>query len=378
MMHATVEEDEIVRGTDVDALSSRFSCYLKGYLPQDIQLPKLVPLVVKFKLLCEDSQFKRFALARRLRKSFFNLIDLRSNQPKLVNSDSKFHVLKSPVINRGTWLRTIAVNIVIKDFIHQTQNERIQIVSLGAGNDTRAFQLLPTNHNNLTYYELDFEQSCKVKKFSILSDSILAKSLGITTSNDPLEFQSSSSSGKLDSPYYHLIPCDLRDLNNLKQNFPSDFDWNAKTLILSECCICYMDTKESNNLLQFFKNNLKQGMFLIYDPIGGETSHDSRYGEVMVHNLKTRGIEMPNLMVYNTIPKQRNRFLQIGIKPEQLVTCDLKYVYHNWIDEKEINRISKLEMLDEIEELDLINSHYSLVVGWWGFSFEFKHGKEFM
>lgn len=205
-----------------------------------------------------------------------------------------------------------------------------------------------------------------------MSSEELCKALFITKTEEKLptnhnEFVTQSSS--LESDCYHLIACDLRTLKDRKDALPSSFDWNKKTLVLSECCICYMGTEDSNNLLLSLKQNLSQGIFLVYDPMGGEKSNESRYGEVMVRNLRTRGIEMPNLMVYNTIEKQHQRFLQFGLCNSNLIVCDMRFVYENWIPRDEIFRVSKLEMLDELEELNLINSHYALILGWWGFEF---------
>ncbi len=375
MMMTQEDEEEIVRGTDVDALSSRLSCLLKGYLPEDNLLVTFVPLMARYKVLLVDSEFRQFALLRSLRKSFFNLISSRNitNDTFKMNVQSaKRNVLKSPVINRGTWLRTISIDMIINKFLQQFKNEKVQILSLGAGSDTRAFRILPKHHKNVDYFEVDFENSCKIKKYAILSSEELCKALFITKTEEKLptnhnEFVTQSSS--LESDCYHLIACDLRTLKDRKDALPSSFDWNKKTLVLSECCICYMGTEDSNNLLLSLKQNLSQGIFLVYDPMGGEKSNESRYGEVMVRNLRTRGIEMPNLMVYNTIEKQHQRFLQFGLCNSNLIVCDMRFVYENWIPRDEIFRVSKLEMLDELEELNLINSHYALILGWWGFEF---------
>ncbi len=369
------DEEEIVRGTDIDALSSRLSCFLKGYLPEDKLLPAFVPLMAKFKVLSVESEFKQFALFRNLRKSFFNTISTRniaSNGSNINIESARRKALKSPVINRGTWLRTISIDLVINRFLEQSKGEQVQILSLGAGSDTRAFRILPKYDGNVDYFEVDFEDSCKIKKYTILSNPVLSQMLSIahTGERPPInynEFESCSST--LDSDCYHLVACDLRTFKDHKEVLPSTFDWNKKTLVVSECCICYMSTEDSNDLLRFLKHNLIQGAFLVYDPMGGEESNESRYGQVMVRNLRTRGIEMPNLMVYNTIEKQQQRFLSFGISKFNLDVCDLKFVYEHWIPRDEIFRISRLEMLDELEELNLINSHYALILGWWGFEF---------
>ncbi|QPG73098.1 hypothetical protein FOA43_000403 [Brettanomyces nanus] len=333
-----------------------------------------------YKLMSIESEFRRLAVSRNLRKTFFNLVDYKAsdngnNIPRFGTPHVPVGALKSPVINRGTWLRTSSISMIIDDFMKQNEGENVQILSLGAGNDTRAFELLPKYHKTLQYFELDFPDSCKVKKFTILTDKRLYAKLFVEASANasqlPTDYLSfSSSDGKLDSNCYHLIPSDLRKLR--KEMIPANFDWTKKTLVLSECCICYMGTEESNQLLEYLRKWLISGLFVVYEPMGGQETQDSRYGEVMVRNLKTRGIEMPNLMVYNTIEKQEARFKGFGIDLKDLVVCDLKFIYYNWIVRNSIMRISQLEMLDEIEELNLINSHYTLIVASWGNAFNCK------
>lgn len=370
-----IDRDDIIKGTDGDALSSRLSCYLKGYLPQDVQLGRILPLLVHYRLMSIESEFKRFAVGRNLRKTFFNLVDLKDESMITPRQGSMF-VLKSPVINRGTWLRTVSIDMVIHSFLQAAGSDPVQIVSLGAGSDTRPFYLLP-KHDNLSVFELDFEGSCRIKKWAILSDAELSGRVGAMSQpadqlpHDYASFHATDAS--LDTQSYHLVPCDLRQFSRDTME-GTGFDWSKRTLVLSECCICYMGTQESNDLLQLLHDQLKMGTFLIYEPMGGEQSQDSRYGQVMVNNLKTRGIDMPNLLVYNTTARQQQRFEEMGV--ENLVVADMKFVNYEWIGRDQVSRVSQLEMLDEMEEIDLINSHYCLVVGWWGFSWEFPYKRE--
>ena len=392
------ETDEAVRQTDFDALSSRFSCFLKGYTPKDSFLLALVPLLLHYQVASCPSEFKRFALARRLRTQFFNVfpanladvsavVHLDSSQ--LLSRISRFTPLKPPMINRGTYLRTAAISRKLAQFVAEHRLlGKVQIVSLGAGNDTRPFSVVP-NNVNVHYYELDFEETARLKKLSILSSEQLSACLDI----HPLPLQDLPTSAAQISAFnpalhtarYHLVPCDLRELkpDRTLHTVPGleSLDRTVPTLIVSECCICYLSQDDSNNVILFWRSNLDAGEFVVYEPLGGSdeqhtesdadaASHrPNRFGEVMVKNLICRGIEMPTLLLYGTVEAQVERFkllLDTDTQHRCDVWCkDMKWVYDHEVDYGEIDRISRLEMLDEMEELNLINSHYCLMVARW-------------
>lgn len=225
-----------------------------------------------------------------------------------------------------------------------------------------------------------------MKKLAILSSQKISSK--IDTKSLPIdELPDNSESIKLFDPIlntsrYHLIPFDLRNLNpNISIDSIAELsiiDSNCPTLVISECCICYLSQIDSNNVIKFWTKNLNNGEFLIYEPLGGSDTFtqiepSSKYGEVMVKNLICRGIEMPTLMIYGTVESQIQRFETL-LKNTSIITpgdnfsvwCkDMKWVYDNQLDSDEIDRISRLEMLDEMEELNLINSHYCLIIAKW-------------
>lgn len=107
--------DKIIKETDFDALSSRLSAYLKGYLPTDTPLLLLIPLLIHYQLLSTSSEFTQFALSRRLKRVFFNLFSSNLKPISLSKEDtpkiqiSPFSSFKPPLINRGTYLRTSTI-----------------------------------------------------------------------------------------------------------------------------------------------------------------------------------------------------------------------------------------------------------------------------
>ncbi|KAJ5052240.1 uncharacterized protein L3040_001997 [Drepanopeziza brunnea f. sp. 'multigermtubi'] len=84
---------------------------------------------------------------------------------------------RMPIINRGTYTRTAALDILINAFLAHPDPESIpqtkQIISLGAGTDTRYFRLRSKNkHHSLVYHEFDFP-SVSTNKRRIVSNNRL-------------------------------------------------------------------------------------------------------------------------------------------------------------------------------------------------------------
>ena len=67
---------------------------------------------------------------------------------------------KSPLMNRGTYIRTKGIDHIILEQLRQEETS-VQIVSLGAGSDSRYFRLssqYPDLMKNVFYTELDYPE----------------------------------------------------------------------------------------------------------------------------------------------------------------------------------------------------------------------------
>ncbi|CAK0843308.1 unnamed protein product, partial [Prorocentrum cordatum] len=77
---------------------------------------------------------------------------------------------------------------------------------------------------------------------------------------------------------------------------------------------------------------------------------------MMVENLAQRGCPLLSIHEYPTLQAQRERYLQRGW--ERCSLADMKEVYYKHLDQADVDRINKLELLDEFEEFHLIQQHY--------------------
>ena len=76
-----------------------------------------------------------------------------------------------------------------------------------------------------------------------------------------------------------------------------------------------------------------------------------------------RGINLKTLAAYPTVESQCLRLKQCGFTSGQFA-IDINFAHDHWMGQAELQRISKLELLDEMEEWRLLASHYCIVWGW--------------
>jgi len=90
-------------------------------------------------------------------------------------------------------------------------------------------------------------------------------------------------------------------------------------------------------------------------------SLDDPFGRVMRQNLKLRDVELPGADAFPNLPSVEARFTSNGFDVATAVS--LKSIRTDYTPEGELQRIAKLELVDEYEELDLVLAHYALAWG---------------
>lgn len=83
----------------------------------------------------------------------------------------------------------------------------------------------------------------------------------------------------------------------------------------------------------------------------------------MISNLQTRNIHLPTLTSYPELGDQRARLQGYGFR-SGAQAADTSFLWRNWVDEEEKERVGSLEFLDELEELELLLRHYCVAWGW--------------
>ncbi|KAG9682684.1 leucine carboxyl methyltransferase, partial [Aureobasidium melanogenum] len=310
--------DKIIRQTDGDASNSRLSAVQLGYLNDE-----------------------------------FATCFLQGQIPR-----------RYPLINRGTYVRTSAIDRLVDNFLAtaidaQTSSESAaplaQIISLGAGSDTRFFRLSSSRRRSILYHELDFLDNVRAKLSAITSTPKLSTLL-------PKPHISADNSSLL-SPNYNLHTLDLRDLASTTPPSIPNLSTDLPTLLLSECCLCYLPPQTTSSILSYFASTIPTSplAIVLYEPI---RPYDS-FGKTMLSNLASRGIALQTVKKYYSPASQRLRLKNSGFVDGQ-GAADVEQIYYGdeWVDEKERDRVERLEWLDEVEEWKLLASHYCVAWGW--------------
>ncbi|CCG82944.1 Leucine carboxyl methyltransferase [Taphrina deformans PYCC 5710] len=268
---------------------------------------------------------------------------------------------KAPIINRGTYVRTRAIDQVVDHFLGEDFAETggRQIISLGAGSDTRFFRLAThalEKHGSIPfrYHEIDFSDVCQRKAMTMTMKPGLRDILNRQADAPTVDARR----GSIYSQAYNLHPLDLADmpepgtmLTNMRADLP--------TLVISEVCLIYLDPAAAERVLTWTRG-FPAAALVIYEPIQGTDA----FGRMMIRNLAARGLQLKTLERYDTLAKQRSRLLDAGFSHAQ--SCTMNDVYENWIPASERERLAALEMLDEVEEWIMLAEHYCVALGWRG------------
>jgi [phosphatase 2A protein]-leucine-carboxy methyltransferase len=291
-----------------------------------------------------------------------------------------------PIINRGTYTRTTAIDTLVDRFLATTSPDQPrQVVSLGAGTDTRCLRLFthPNSHRNIAYHEIDFP-TIMTRKQAIISTTpslrtILSgpEAITSTTTTTTTTATATATTWQCHSLTDNTLTLTLHglDLRTLTPTSPllPNLRPNTPTLLLSECCLCYLPAQDTTALLAFFTSHFPSLGVIIYEPI---LPHDA-FGKTMTSNLAARDIAMPTLEAYPTPADQERRLREAGFeRGVRTRTVDQIWEDTRWVSEWERERVDSLEGgLDEVEEWRLLAGHYIVAWGWRGENVDLEVGE---
>ncbi|TYZ61302.1 hypothetical protein PybrP1_010526 [[Pythium] brassicae (nom. inval.)] len=279
----------------------------------------------------------------------------------------KFPSRRMPIINRGYYARVAAVEALVSKFLASsaapdTQQQKKQVVVLGAGHDTMFFRLQEAGKlAQCEYFELDFPDVTMQKVAVMKRRKALAALVGLDSSE---AFVAAVSSGyaELNTSGYHLLPCDLRDLEQTRTKLEAaGIDTSAPTLFVSECVLIYMDAAFSSRVIAWSAELFGDVSFVLYEQI----LPDDAFGRVMMANIKARGCDLLSIREYPTLEAQVARFRVHNFEAVQ--AWDMNRIYYEYLDAAERTKYAscereKLEIFDELEEFHLLQAHYCVVV----------------
>lgn len=259
----------------------------------------------------------------------------------------------------GTYIRTSAIDLLVTQFLLTDPSSPKQIISLGAGTDTRFFRLMDLYPDiRLIYHEIDFLTNTLPKIVSIQTQPLLYRKM----------LRIPATSAVYHSETYNVHALDLRSLANASEKktpLPAlpNIDPKIPTLILSEMCLVYLESSTVQSIISSFLTHYLEpttpATLILYEPILPQDA----FGRTMISNLQTRNIVLPTLTDFPTLDDQRARLQSYGFETAAKAV-DTSHIWREWITEEEKERVASLEFLDELEELELLLKHYCVAWGW--------------
>lgn len=260
---------------------------------------------------------------------------------------------KAPEINRGYYARSAAIATLVEQFIESFPSS--QVLSLGAGYDSLYWRLKSKQQSHGTqefrFVEIDMSPVVMHKMMAIRRHPKLESML--TNSHTKRE--------GLHSDSYHMISFDLRqvDKSSLKQRLIEDcqIDFAKPTLCLLECVLVYMPIPDSESLIRWLGSNFGHLSMINYE----QCNMNDRFGEIMLANMTDRHCDLMGVAACKSLDTQMARFKSAGLENTKAYT--MSQIYKTILAPNEIERIERIEFLDEKELLEQLLDHYCVVIG---------------
>ncbi|RAL14012.1 tRNA methyltransferase PPM2 [Aspergillus homomorphus CBS 101889] len=269
---------------------------------------------------------------------------------------------RSPLINRGYWLRMHAMAETVRKFMAEPSGKPKFVLNLGCGFDPLPFILLNTEKSlckDTRFVDIDYE------KLMINKKTAIRRTEEITRLLENVEFLSDESAIQIQSERYIAIGCDLKNLKKLddvlrNEILPAD----CSVLFLAEVSLTYMDVKSANEVLKWaaqLNNVLKDARFCILEQFFPD-GPDHPFASTMMKHFKKLGAPLYSIHEYPSLDEQEQRFKNAGWQH-----AHARSLWDIWSDDDFVSQplrcsLDEVEPFDEWEEFALFSSHYFLLI----------------
>jgi len=266
-----------------------------------------------------------------------------------------------PLVHRGYWARASATRATVRAFASATHSADVpvNIVNIGAGFDTIAMYANALMRGRVRVVELDHGEVVKGKMSRLRVAPDAERALG--ADEDLTNVRSTrEDSGVMYTigTAYALVECDVRDVERVEKVLVrSGIDLSAPTLVLAECVLAYLPPGKSNDIVRWFGERVRMGVFMSYDPI----EPDDAFGRTMIRNVESRGCAFSGIYDAPDVASAARRFTANAWSRAE--AYDMNTIYSEKLDPRERARIERIEWFDEFEEWRLIMGHYCISLG---------------
>lgn len=232
----------------------------------------------------------------------------------------------------GTFIRTKAIDNAL---LHIASMGPVQVVSLGAGFDTRWHRLYGQLGNIARYLEIDFEEVVHKKR------KILAQQTPAQDSR------------------YSIAAFDMEQDADMLITFlqMNGIDLRVRTVFIAECFLMYLSQLRTRRLLTALSTHFPvDSQILLYDAVFIE---NDRFSSFMVENFARRNIRLDPLWVFSS-EQVCNVWTPVWTTFSLQTMNNLEQSWY--LTEEDKLTLRTRSILDEYEEWELVSSHYYLAV----------------
>lgn len=261
---------------------------------------------------------------------------------------------RSPVINRGYWIRMKSIRMAIEKIIsQQPKGQRVNVVNLGCGYDPLPFQLLDDdklNYVDLHCIDVDFPELIGYKSQMIRMAPELMELIG-----EELPNIADVPGIEMRTKHYSMMGCDLtnRDLYCKQLDSFMANDSSTTNIFIAEVSLAYMTPETANPIIKT-SSEFSNSHFLILEQLMPSGEHHP-FSKRMINHFKKMEAPLQCVHTYPTIDDQIKRFQSLGyeyVNARNLLDCwDL-------VDNEIKEKVEKVEAFDEWEEFIFFGHHY--------------------
>ncbi|KAL8934106.1 MAG: hypothetical protein Q9211_005402, partial [Gyalolechia sp. 1 TL-2023] len=265
-------------------------------------------------------------------------------------------IRRSPLINRGYWLRMHVIEKVVGNFLDEDSEKHKIIVNLGCGYDPGPFRWITRGYGKgVTFVDVDYPELISKKRDVIMRNHEMESLIS------PVRADIEDSALVLSSERYMAVGCDLRDTTKLSEILEQRLKiTSCLVLCVAEVSVTYMDVDSADALLRWAAQYNDVRFCMLEQCLPDGDKHP--FAQKMLQHFEKLRSPLRCIQAYPTLEDQESRFLKAGYRTAHARTlCDLWQDDSTFMSPDLRLTLNSVEPFDEWEEFALFSSHYFLL-----------------
>ncbi|SZF05396.1 unnamed protein product [Blumeria hordei] len=262
---------------------------------------------------------------------------------------------RSPLINRGYWLRMKAIDHTVGAFLKKNSEKKKVLINLGCGYDPLPWQCLAKYSafcKGVVFIDVDHRDLIIRKRTIVQQCPELHSALTNTASSE--------NNILLRSDQYFQVGCDLRELTLLEEVLATIFERNnCSVLFVAEVSLTYMDVSAANALIKWASSFPDAGFCLLEQLLPHGIEHP--FARAMIKHFEKLETPLGSVNRYPAAKSQQDRFRVMGWKNVEVLNLWELWGSSSFLTPDERKSLDLIEPFDEWEEFALFANHYFLL-----------------